>query len=180
MNSPAPARIALLGPLVIDQIAAGEVVDRPASVVKELVDNSLDAGATRIDVELEEGGLTRISVHDNGCGIHPDDLLLAVTRHATSKLRSASDLTDIATLGFRGEALASIAAVARVDLRSRQPGAAVGVHLHAIPGEAPTRTPVGMPVGTQVDVHALFANVPARRKFMRAEATEVGHVSDTL
>ncbi|MDC0671195.1 DNA mismatch repair endonuclease MutL [Nannocystis radixulma] len=183
MNSPAPAasgRIAVLGALVIDQIAAGEVVERPASVVKELVDNSLDAGATRVDVELEDGGLARISVRDNGRGIHPDDFLLAVTRHATSKLRYAADIADIATLGFRGEALASVAAVARVDLRSRQPGATVGVHLHGIPGEAPTLTPAGMPVGTQIDVHALFANVPARRKFMRAEATEVGHVSDTL
>ncbi|MBZ5716042.1 DNA mismatch repair endonuclease MutL [Nannocystis pusilla] len=183
MNSPAPAasgRIAVLGALVIDQIAAGEVVERPASVVKELVDNSLDAGATRVDVELEDGGLARISVRDNGRGIHPDDFLLAVTRHATSKLRYAADIADIATLGFRGEALASVAAVARVDLRSRQPGAAVGVHLHGIPGEAPTLTPAGMPVGTQIDVHALFANVPARRKFMRAEATEVGHCSDTL
>ncbi|WP_434415469.1 DNA mismatch repair endonuclease MutL [Nannocystis pusilla] len=183
MNSPAPAasgRIAVLGALVIDQIAAGEVVERPASVIKELVDNSLDAGATRVDVELEDGGMTRISVRDNGRGIHPDDLLLAVTRHATSKLRHAADIADITTLGFRGEALASVAAVARVDLRSRQPGAAVGVHLHGIPGEAPTLTPAGMPVGTQIDVHALFANLPARRKFMRAEATEVGHCSDTL
>ncbi|WAS98368.1 DNA mismatch repair endonuclease MutL [Nannocystis punicea] len=183
MNSPAPAasgRIAVLGALVIDQIAAGEVVERPASVVKELVDNSLDAGATRIDVELEDGGMARISVRDNGRGIHPDDLLLAVTRHATSKLRHAADIADITTLGFRGEALASVAAVARVDLRSRQPGAAVGVHLHGIPGEAPTLTPAGMPVGTQIEVHALFANLPARRKFMRAEATEVGHCSDTL
>ncbi|MFZ6183997.1 DNA mismatch repair endonuclease MutL [Nannocystis pusilla] len=183
MNSPAPAasgRIAVLGALVIDQIAAGEVVERPASVIKELVDNSLDAGATRVDVELEDGGMARISVRDNGRGIHPDDLLLAVTRHATSKLRHAADIADITTLGFRGEALASVAAVARVDLRSRQPGAAVGVHLHGIPGEAPTLTPAGMPVGTQIDVHALFANLPARRKFMRAEATEVGHCSDTL
>lgn len=170
----------MLGALVIDQIAAGEVVERPASVIKELVDNSLDAGATRVDVELEDGGMARISVRDNGRGIHPDDLLLAVTRHATSKLRHAADIADITTLGFRGEALASVAAVARVDLRSRQPGAAVGVHLHGIPGEAPTLTPAGMPVGTQIDVHALFANLPARRKFMRAEATEVGHCSDTL
>ncbi|PCC66521.1 DNA mismatch repair protein MutL [Nannocystis exedens] len=170
----------MLGALVIDQIAAGEVVERPASVVKELVDNSLDAGATRVDVELEDGGMARISVRDNGRGIHPDDLLLAVTRHATSKLRHAADIADITTLGFRGEALASVAAVARIDLRSRQPGAAVGVHLHGIPGEAPTLTPAGMPVGTQIDVHALFANLPARRKFMRAEATEVGHCSDTL
>ena len=176
----APARIALLSPLVIDQIAAGEVVERPASVVKELVDNAIDAGSTRVDVELEEGGLGLIAVRDNGRGIHPDDLLLAVTRHATSKLRDPSELTDIGTLGFRGEALASIAAVARLDLRSRQPSAAVGTHLHSRPGEPPRLTPAGMPVGTQVEVHGLFANLPARRKFMRAEATEVGQCSEIL
>ena len=176
----APARIALLSPLAIDQIAAGEVVERPASVVKELVDNAIDAGSTRVDVELEEGGLGLIAVRDNGRGIHPDDLLLAVTRHATSKLRDPSELTDIGTLGFRGEALASVAAVARLDLRSRQPDAAVGTHLHARPGEPPRLTPAGMPVGTQVEVHSLFANLPARRKFMRAEATEVGQCSEIL
>ena len=183
MSPPTPppaARIAVLSPLAIDQIAAGEVVERPASVVKELVDNAIDAGASRIDVELEDGGVARISVRDNGRGIHPDDLLLAVTRHATSKLRDPSELTDISTLGFRGEALASVAAVARVDLRSRQPHAAVGVHLHARPGEPPRLAPAGMPVGTQIEVHGLFANLPARRKFMRAEATEVGQCSETV
>ncbi len=178
--SAAAARIALLSPLVIDQIAAGEVVERPASVVKELVDNAIDAGSTRVDVELEEGGLTLIAVRDNGRGIHPDDLLLAVTRHATSKLRDPSELTDIGTLGFRGEALASVAAVARLDLRSRQAGAAVGNHLHARPGEPPRMVPAGLPMGTQVEVRGLFANLPARRKFMRAEATEVGQCSEIL
>ncbi len=185
MSSPSPspaasARIALLSPLAIDQIAAGEVVERPASVVKELVDNAIDAGSTRVDVELEEGGLTLIAVRDNGRGIHPDDLLLAVTRHATSKLRDPSELADIGTLGFRGEALASIAAVARLDLRSRQASAAVGTHLHVRPGEPPRMSPAGLPVGTQVEVHGLFANLPARRKFMRAEATEVGQCSEVL
>ena len=182
-SSPAPAtsaRIALLSPLVVDQIAAGEVVERPASVVKELVDNAIDAGSSRVDVELEEGGLTLIAVRDNGRGIHPDDLLLAVTRHATSKLRDPSELSEIGTLGFRGEALASVAAVARLDLRSRQQGAAVGNHLHARPGEPPRMVPAGLPVGTQVEVRGLFANLPARRKFMRAEATEVGHCSEVL
>jgi len=178
--SAAAARIALLSPLVIDQIAAGEVVERPASVVKELVDNAIDAGSTRVDVELEEGGLALIAVRDNGRGIHPDDLLLAVTRHATSKLRDPSELSDIATLGFRGEALASVAAVARLDLRSRQAGAAVGNHLHARPGEPPRMVPAGLPMGTQVEVRGLFANLPARRKFMRAEATEVGQCSEIL
>jgi DNA mismatch repair protein MutL len=173
-------RIALLSPLAIDQIAAGEVVERPASVVKELVDNAIDAGATRVDVELEEGGLGLIAVRDNGRGIHPDDLILAVTRHATSKLRDPSELTDIGTLGFRGEALASVAAVARLDLRSRQPHAGVGAHLHVRPGEPPRLAPAGMPVGTQVEVRGLFANLPARRKFMRAEATEVGQCSETV
>ena len=180
--SPAPegARITVLNAALADQIAAGEVVERPASVVKELVENAVDAGATRVDVELVDGGLTAIRVIDNGGGIHPEDLPVAIMRHGTSKVRGPEDLVDIQTLGFRGEALASMAAVAHLSLRSRQRDAAVGAEIRTVPGETPTPSPVGMPTGTQVEIRGLFANVPARRKFMRSEATEVGHCSETL
>jgi len=181
-QTPAPegARITVLNAALADQIAAGEVVERPASVVKELVENAVDAGATRVDVELVDGGLTAIRVLDNGGGIHPEDLPVAIMRHGTSKIRGPEDLVEIATLGFRGEALASMAAVAHLSLRSRQSGAEVGAEIRTVPGEAPSPSPVGMPFGTQVEIRGLFANVPARRKFMRSEATEVGHCSETL
>lgn len=174
------ARIAVLPAALADQIAAGEVVERPASIVKELVDNAVDAGASRIEIELEGGGRDRIRVVDDGRGIHRDDLPLAVTRHATSKLRDAAQLVEIETLGFRGEALASIAAVARLEIRSRRSTETIGYRLQAKPGEAPTVEPTGMPDGTQVEVAHLFANVPARRKFLRSEATEVGHCVDAV
>ncbi|MCB9703836.1 MAG: DNA mismatch repair endonuclease MutL [Myxococcales bacterium] len=179
-TAPTGARIQLLNAALADQIAAGEVVERPASAVKELVENAIDAGATRVDVELEDGGLTSIRVIDNGGGIHPEDLPLAITRHGTSKVRGPEDLIDIQTLGFRGEALASMAAVAHLSLRSRQPQAPVGAEIRTVPGEVPRPSPVGMPHGTQVEIRGLFSNVPARRKFMRSEATEVGHCSETL
>jgi len=178
--APAGARITVLNAALADQIAAGEVVERPASVVKELVENAVDAGATRVDVELVDGGLTAIRVIDNGAGIHPEDLPVAIMRHGTSKVRGPEDLVDIQTLGFRGEALASMAAVAHLSLRSRQRDAAVGAEIRTVPGETPKPSPVGMPTGTQVEIRGLFANVPARRKFMRSEATEVGHCSETL
>lgn len=173
-------RIAVLDAALADQIAAGEVVERPASVVKELIENSVDAGASRVDVELEEGGRRLIRVVDDGRGIAPEELELALTRHATSKLRRPDDLIEIATLGFRGEALASICAVARVVLRSRRPGAAGGVELRSSPGEGRDALPVGMPAGTEIRVEHLFASVPARRKFLRSEATEVGHCIDAV
>jgi DNA mismatch repair protein MutL len=173
-------RIAVLSAELADQIAAGEVVERPAAVVKELIENAVDAGATRIDVELEGAGLRAIRVVDDGQGIHPDDLPLALRRHATSKIKRAEELLEIRTHGFRGEALASIAAVARVRLRSRTADAAIGHQVQAGPDRDPESSPVGMPTGTQVDVEHLFASVPARRKFMRAEATEVGHCSEAL
>ena len=175
-----PDRIAVLDRSLADQIAAGEVVERPASVVKELVENALDAGADRIEVQLEQAGSQLIRVVDNGRGIVRDDLGLALTRHATSKIRTGAQLLDIATLGFRGEALASISAVARVRLRSRTSATDVGYELDAIPGESSEVVPTGMPLGTQVEVHRLFASVPARRKFLRAEATEVGHCSEAV
>ncbi len=177
---PEDARIAVLPAALADQIAAGEVVERPASIVKELLDNAIDAGATRVEIELEQGGRESIRVIDDGRGIHPDDLVLALTRHATSKLRTPTQLIEIHTLGFRGEALASIAAVARVDLRSRMAGALAGRRARALPGQAPTLEPIGMPFGTQVEIAQLFANVPARRKFLRSEATEIGHCIDAV
>jgi DNA mismatch repair protein MutL len=174
------ARIAVLSPALADQIAAGEVVERPGSIVKELIENAVDAGASKIEVELEGGGRERIRVIDDGRGIHREDLELALTRHATSKLREPEQLVEIHTLGFRGEALASIAAVARVELRSRRAGEGVGWRLASVPSEPPVIEPLGMPHGTQVDVAHLFANVPARRKFLRAEATEVGHCVEAV
>lgn len=176
----APPRIATLGSALADQIAAGEVVERPASVVKELLENAIDAGARRVRIELVEAGTRSITVIDDGHGIVEQDLELALQRHATSKVRQAEDLVEINTLGFRGEALASMAAVATVNLRSRPRGAARGTELRSRPGLPPERSPVGMPVGTRVELHGLFANVPARRKFLRSEATELGHVSQTV
>lgn len=175
-----PPRIRMLGDALADQIAAGEVVERPASVVKELLENAIDAGARRVSIELQEGGVGSIVVVDDGCGIHPEDLRLAVTRHATSKLRGPEDLVEIATLGFRGEALASMAAVAHFSIRSRPRSEPRGTELRCHPGLPPEAHAVGMPVGTRVELRGLFSNVPARRKFLRSEATEVGHVAQTV
>jgi DNA mismatch repair protein MutL len=174
------SRIAVLPAALADQIAAGEVVERPASIVKELIDNAIDAGATRVEIELEQGGRESIRVIDDGRGIHPDDLLLALTRHATSKLHEPGQLIEIHTLGFRGEALASVAAVAQVEIRSRQANAPAGRRARAQPGQPATIEPIGMPFGTQVEVSQLFASVPARRKFLRSEATEIGHCIDAV
>ena len=163
-----------------DQIAAGEVVERPASIVKELVENAIDAGAKRVEVELTRGGAERIVVLDDGGGMHPEDLPLSITRHATSKVRQASDLVEIRTLGFRGEALASIAAVADVTMESRRAEDQTGTRMRSRPGLPPELSPMGRGVGTRVEVASLFVNVPARRKFLRSEATEVGHCTDTM
>ncbi|OGT85070.1 MAG: hypothetical protein A3H91_11255 [Gammaproteobacteria bacterium RIFCSPLOWO2_02_FULL_61_13] len=174
-----PPRIWRLPPLLANQIAAGEVVERPASVVKELVENALDAGATRISIEIRRGGLELIRVTDDGCGIHPDDLRLALDRHATSKIRNAEDLAAIRSLGFRGEALPSIASVARVRMVSRIAAESAGRELESSPG-APLAEirPAAHPVGTTVEVGALFHQMPARRRFLRAEQTEYLHVLD--
>lgn len=169
-------RIQRLDPALVNQIAAGEVIERPGSVVKELVENSLDAGATRIDIALEEGGVRLIRVTDNGCGIEPDDLPLAAASHATSKLRIAEDLFRIGTMGFRGEALASIASVSRLTLRSRTPDSDEAYQLE---GDAAPQ-PCAAPVGTTVEVRNLFYNVPARRKFLRQAPTELSHVTEQL
>ena len=179
-GAPGPAlaaTIARLPPEVASQLAAGEVVERPASVVKELVENSLDAGARTVTVDLEAGGVRRIRVTDDGGGIRRTDLALALERHTTSKIASVDDLFRVASLGFRGEALASIAAVSRLVLTSRGGGEASGWRVR---GEGGDPEPARHPVGTTVDVQDLFYKVPARRRFLRAERTELQHVADVV
>ena len=165
---------------LVNQIAAGEVIERPASVVKELVENALDAGASRIRVELRSGGRESLLVEDDGAGMDGDDLLMALERHATSKLRSEQDLFAIATLGFRGEALPSIGSVSRLTLSSRPAGEATGTRVTVEGGHFGPVQPCGLAGGTRVEVRDLFYNVPARRKFLRAPATELTHVVTLL
>ncbi len=173
-------RIHQLSASVITKIAAGEVIERPASVVKELVENAVDAGATRIEVELERGGSELIRVVDDGHGIEPEDLVLAFASHATSKLETADDLFRIGTLGFRGEALASIGGVAQVRLQSRAKGHDHGAEIESVGGElSPIKAWNGSP-GTRIEVRHLFYNTPVRRKFLKAIHTEVGHVEEQL
>jgi DNA mismatch repair protein MutL len=170
-------QIRILPDQVANQIAAGEVVDRPASVVKELLENALDAGAMRIRIEVEGGGRKLIRVFDDGNGMNRDDALLAFERHATSKLRTADDLLSIATLGFRGEALPSIASVARVTLETATGGEDAGTHIEIAGGKIYRVEDAALPRGTTIAVADLFFNTPARRKFLRAESTELAHVT---
>lgn len=173
-------RIKTLSPQVANLIAAGEVVERPASVVKELVENAIDAGASRVTVEIEGGGARLLRVSDNGCGMSPDDAVACFGRHATSKLRSETDLAAVATLGFRGEALASVAAVAKVTLRTREPGSDEGFEVVMQGGELVSASPCGCPVGTEVAVRDLFFNTPARKKFLKKESTEAAVIGGLL
>ena len=170
-------RIRVLSDQVANQIAAGEVVERPASVVKELLENSIDAGATRIRVDVEAGGRKLIRIVDNGCGMVRDDALLAFERHATSKLRSSDDLLSIATLGFRGEALPSIASVARVTLETRAAEDETGTLIEINGGNMQRVEDAGLPLGTTLAIKDLFFNTPARRKFLKSESTELQHIA---
>ncbi|MET0291843.1 MAG: DNA mismatch repair endonuclease MutL [Steroidobacteraceae bacterium] len=169
-----------LPPHLVDQIAAGEVIERPASVVKELVENALDAGASRVDVTIEGGGAQLVRIRDDGSGLSPDDLPLAIARHATSKIAALEDLEQVMTLGFRGEALPSIASVSRLRIVTRRAEDPHGLELTVSGGEPPALSPAAHPAGTTVEVRDLFHNVPARRRFLRSESTESGHVARLL
>ncbi len=173
-------RIRLLSETVASQVAAGEVVERPASVIKELVENSLDAGARKIDVVIRRGGISLVRVIDDGCGMDRDDALLSLERHATSKIRSAADLQAVATLGFRGEALPSIASVSRFRLTTRESGAIAGTEIIVNGGKIDVVRDGGEAPGTQVEVRSLFYNLPARRKFLRSENTESRNIEHQI
>lgn len=176
----AKPKIDVLDRLVADQIAAGEVVERPGSVVKELVENSLDAGATKIQLDIEGGGVRRLRVLDDGEGIGADDLEKAFLRHATSKIRRLADLDGVRTYGFRGEALPSIASVSKISVRTRTEGDVGGTLLELEAGEVVQRRQAGCPVGTEIDVRELFFNTPARLKFLKKETTEASHCGEAL
>jgi len=173
-------KIRILQDEVASQVAAGEVVERPASLVKELVENSLDAGATRVWVEFARGGVPQVSVRDDGCGMDREDALLCLERHATSKIRTGSDLALVRTMGFRGEALPSIASVSRFRLITREPSAESGTVIDIAGGKIESVREIGSPPGTQIEVKDLFYNLPARRKFLRGEETEAAHILQGL
>ncbi|WP_418792478.1 DNA mismatch repair endonuclease MutL [Phosphitispora sp. TUW77] len=173
-------RIVLLEEHVVNKIAAGEVIERPASIVKELVENSIDAGSTRIEICITDGGFSEITVSDNGSGIAPDDAVFAFERHATSKIKNAADLENVLTLGFRGEALSSIAAVSRLNLRTRTADSVSGTGLDIEGGNVLKNYDTASPQGTILTIRDLFFNTPARRKHMKTPNVEAGHVSDVI
>ena len=173
-------RIHALPTLLVNQIAAGEVVERPASVIKELVENSLDAGATQIDIDIEQGGIKQIRVRDNGCGVHKDDLALALSRHATSKVNSLDELERVQSMGFRGEALPSIASVSNLRLTSHEADSDCAWSVASNGDVVSAIEPSAHPSGTTIDVRDLFFNTPARRKFLRTEKTEFGHIETVV
>ena len=175
------ARIRLLDEDTINKIAAGEVIERPASVVKELVENSIDANAGRILIEVEDGGKSFIKITDDGCGMEAEDLILAFQKHATSKIRDAGDLERIATLGFRGEALASIASVsAAIEVRTKTRDSLSGTYLRLENGKIAETKEIGCPVGTSITVWDLFHNVPARKKHLKGAEAELVHITDVV
>src|SRR5438309_1104620 len=173
-------KIHVLSEAVANKIAAGEVVERPASVVKELLENSLDAGSTRIKIQIEAGGKKLIQITDNGCGMVRDDALLAFERHATSKLKNAEDLLSVATLGFRGEALPSIASVSRLRLETCAPDESSGTMVEINGGKIFKVEEAGLPLGTSITVRDLFFNTPARKKFLKSESTELSHIASLV
>ena len=170
-------KILQLSPHVANLIAAGEVVERPASAVKELLENAVDAGASKVTIEIRDGGMTFLRVTDNGCGMSPEDARAAFLRHATSKLRTEEDLASIGTMGFRGEALAAIASVSRIDLMTKTAGSLSGVKLHLEAGRITEEAEAGCPDGTTILVRDLFFNTPARMKFMKSDTVEGSRVA---
>ena len=180
INIPKPARVKRLSQFVADQIAAGEVVERPASIVKELVENSIDAGANEIEIRAQAGGVDLVWVRDNGHGIAQDDLELALERHATSKINDAKDLLGVGSLGFRGEALASVASVARVKVLSCTSAQKTGAFREVHGGQLVEESLAPHPVGTTIEVADLFYNTPARRKFLKTERTEIARIDQIV
>ncbi|HSP44232.1 MAG TPA: DNA mismatch repair endonuclease MutL, partial [Luteolibacter sp.] len=174
------AKIRVLPDILASQVAAGEVVERPASVVKELVENSIDAGAREVRVDVDKGGSALIRVSDDGCGMSREDAMMSLERHATSKLRTAGDLAAIRTLGFRGEAVPSIASVSRFRMTTREADAVAGTEIVVDGGKLRDVRDAGCAPGTVIEARALFFNVPARRKFLRAESTESAHIEHQL
>ena len=173
-------KIVLLDELTINQIAAGEVIERPASVVKEMMENSIDAGATNITVEIKNGGISYIRITDDGKGIAKDDVELAFERHATSKIRSAEDLKDVKSMGFRGEALASIAAISNVELISKTEDSEIGTKIAVEGGDVLNIEDVACSKGTSITVRNLFYNTPVRYKFLKKDFTETGYIEDVI
>ena len=173
-------KIVLLDDLTINQIAAGEVIERPSSVVKELTENSIDAGAKNITIDIKHGGISYIRITDDGCGIEPDDMEISFERHATSKIRQAADLETVKSMGFRGEALASVAAVAKVTMTSKTRENSTGYKIRIEGGDIIEKTEEGCPDGTSITIEELFYNTPVRYKFLKKDFTEAGYIEDQV